>query len=92
MSCDDVPAEPLSATGTTVGIDLGVASLVTTSDGEHLDNPRHLAASADRLVGAQRDLARKKRGGARRWPASPPWPSTAGLQLTAAPFPKPCQS
>ncbi|MEV4527435.1 transposase [Streptosporangium sp. NPDC049304] len=66
LSCDDVPAEPLPATGTAVGIDLGVASLVTTSEGEHLANPRHLAACADRLAAAQRDLARKKRGSTRR--------------------------
>ncbi|GAA3420108.1 transposase [Streptosporangium vulgare] len=66
LSCDDVPAEPLPATGASVGIDLGVASLVTTSDGEHLTNPRHLAASAERLAAAQRDLARKKRGSRRR--------------------------
>ncbi|MEU9837547.1 transposase, partial [Streptosporangium sp. NPDC048047] len=32
----------------------------------HLTNPRHLAASAERLAAAQRDLARKKRGSARR--------------------------
>ncbi|MEU3169883.1 transposase [Streptosporangium sp. NPDC006930] len=66
LSCDDVPAEPLPATGTAVGIDLGVASLVTTSEGEHLANPRHLAACAERLAAAQRDLSRKKRGSARR--------------------------
>ncbi|MEU4533387.1 transposase [Streptosporangium sp. NPDC023825] len=66
LSCDDVPAEALPATGASVGIDLGVASLVTTSDGEHLANPRHLAASAERLAAAQRDLARKKRGSTRR--------------------------
>uniref|UniRef100_UPI003F797856 RNA-guided endonuclease InsQ/TnpB family protein n=1 Tax=Streptosporangium sp. LJ11 TaxID=3436927 RepID=UPI003F797856 len=66
LSCEDVPAEPLPATGAVVGIDLGVASLVTTSDGDHLDNPRHLAASADRLAVAQRDLARTKRGSKRR--------------------------
>src|SRR5690606_2886696 len=55
-------AEPLPTTGAVVGIDMGVASLVTTSDGEHLANPRHLTATADRLAAAQRDLARKKRG------------------------------
>ncbi|MFF0246584.1 RNA-guided endonuclease InsQ/TnpB family protein [Streptosporangium sandarakinum] len=66
LACDDVPAEPLPATGAAVGIDMGVASLVTTSDGEHLANPRHLAASADRLAAAQRDLARRKRGSKRR--------------------------
>ncbi|MFF3436970.1 RNA-guided endonuclease InsQ/TnpB family protein [Streptosporangium sp. NPDC002721] len=66
LACDDVPAEALPATGAAVGIDMGVASLVTTSDAEHLDNPRHLAASADRLAVAQRDLARTKRGSKRR--------------------------
>ncbi|WP_246080932.1 RNA-guided endonuclease InsQ/TnpB family protein [Nonomuraea mesophila] len=66
LSCDDVPAETLPATGAVAGIDLGVASLVTTSDGEHVANPRHLAATADRLADAQRDLARKKRGSKRR--------------------------
>ncbi|MEO3875363.1 transposase [Nonomuraea sp. B12E4] len=66
LSCADVPAVTLPATGTVAGIDMGVASLVTTSDGEHLVNPRHLAVTADRLAAAQRDLARKKRGGKRR--------------------------
>ncbi|GAA2374126.1 RNA-guided endonuclease TnpB family protein [Nonomuraea africana] len=66
LSCDDVPAERLPATGAVAGIDMGVASLVTTSDGEHLANPRYLAVTADRLAAAQRDLARKKRGGKRR--------------------------
>jgi putative transposase len=60
------PAEPLPTAGAVVGIDLGVTSLVTTSDGEQVANPRHLAVSADRLVIAQRDLARKKRGSRRR--------------------------
>ncbi|WP_329238274.1 transposase [Actinoallomurus sp. NBC_01490] len=66
LSCEDIPATPLPATGAVVGLDMGVASLVTTSDGEHLANPRHLAASAERLAAAQRDLARKKRGSKRR--------------------------
>ncbi|MFF5207074.1 RNA-guided endonuclease InsQ/TnpB family protein [Streptosporangium sp. NPDC000396] len=66
LSCDGVPAEVLPATGAAVGIDMGVASLVTTSDGDPVDNPRHLAASADRLAAAQRALARKKRGSTRR--------------------------
>ncbi|MEV0591806.1 RNA-guided endonuclease InsQ/TnpB family protein [Nonomuraea cavernae] len=66
LSCDEVPAETLPATAAVAGIDMGVASLVTTSDGEHLANPRHLAASAERLAAAQRDLARKKRGSKRR--------------------------
>jgi putative transposase len=66
LSCDDVPAEPLEPTGTAVGIDLGVASFLTTSDDTHVPNPRRLAAAADRLAAAQRDLARKKHGSERR--------------------------
>ena len=66
LSCDDVPAEPLPTTGAVVGIDMGVASLVTTSDGTQVANPRYLAATADRIAAAQRDLARKKRG-SKRW-------------------------
>jgi putative transposase len=66
LSCDDVPAEPLPAAGAVAGLDMGVASLVTTSDGVHLANPRHLAAPADRLAAAQRDLACEKRGSKRR--------------------------
>jgi putative transposase len=66
VSCDDVPAELLNPAGTAVGIDMGVASFLTTSDGTQMPNPRHLAAFAGQLATAQRDLARKKRGSNRR--------------------------
>ena len=66
LSCDDVPAAPLPATGAVIGIDMGVASFLTTSDGGHVPNPRPLAAAAGRLTRAQRSLARKKRGSNRR--------------------------
>jgi putative transposase len=66
LSCDDVPAEPLEPAGSAAGIDMGVASFLTTSDGRHVPNARHLAATSARLAAAQRDLARKKRGSSRR--------------------------
>lgn len=66
LSCDDVPAEPLPATGAIVGIDMGIASFLTTSDGKHVQNPRPLASAADRLAEASQSLARKKRGSNRR--------------------------
>ncbi|WP_226899636.1 RNA-guided endonuclease InsQ/TnpB family protein [Nonomuraea phyllanthi] len=66
LACEDVPARPLQPTGRAAGVDLGVASLVTTSDGVQLANPRHLAASADRLAAAQQALAHKERGSRRR--------------------------
>jgi putative transposase len=66
LSCDDVPAQPLPATGRAVGVDMGVASFLTTSDGEQTPNRRHFATSAERLAAAQRALARCKRGSNRR--------------------------
>jgi putative transposase len=66
LSCDDVPAEPMEPTGAAVGIDLGIASFLTTSDGEHVPNPRPLAATAARLAASQQALSRKKRGSSRR--------------------------
>jgi hypothetical protein len=59
--CDDVPSNPLPATGRHVGVDVGVASFATTSDGEHIDNPRWGRVAADRLSAAQQRLQRAKR-------------------------------
>lgn len=63
LSCDDAPAEPLEPTRSAAGIDMGLASFLTTSDGVHVSNPRHLAGMSERLAAPQRDLARKKRQG-----------------------------
>ena len=62
LSCDDVPANPLPATGRQAGVDVGVASFATTSDGEHVDNPRWGVVLQDRLAAAQQRLPRAKRG------------------------------
>lgn len=66
LACDEVSVESLPTTGAVVGIDMGIAHFLTTSDGAHVPNPRHLAATAERLAIAQRSLARKKRGSKRR--------------------------
>lgn len=57
LSCDNVPAEPLPDTGAVVGIDMGVTHFMTTSDGEHIANPRFLETAAGELAEAQRHLA-----------------------------------
>lgn len=57
LACDEVPAEELPPTGAIVGIDMGVAHFLTTSDGEHVANPRFLQAAAEELAEAQRHLA-----------------------------------
>jgi putative transposase len=56
LACDDVPAEPLPTTGAVTGIDVGVVHYLTTSEGEHLPNPRHGQRKADALAQAQRAL------------------------------------
>ena len=61
LSCDDVPTNPLPATGRRAGIDVGIASFATASDGEHINNPRWGRAAADKLATAQQRLARAKR-------------------------------
>ena len=61
--------EPMLATGVTVGIDLGVATLVTAYDGTGFDEfvaPKHLRRAQKRLKRAQRVLSRRKKGSARR--------------------------
>lgn len=61
LSCDDVPTNPLPATGREAGIDVGIVSFATTSDGEHVDNPRWGRAAANKLAAAQQRLSRAKR-------------------------------
>lgn len=57
LSCDNVPTEELPQTGAVVGIDVGVTHFLTTSDGEHVANPRFLQAAAEGLAEAQQHLA-----------------------------------
>lgn len=57
---------PLSACDREVGIDLGLASLVVTSDGDVVANPRFKRAAQRRLRRAQRVLSRRCKGSANR--------------------------
>ncbi|MFG2294087.1 RNA-guided endonuclease InsQ/TnpB family protein [Streptomyces sp. NPDC048603] len=49
-----------------VGLDLGLASLVTLDDGEKLAHPRLLRKYEKKLAGLQRELHRKERGSKNR--------------------------
>jgi putative transposase len=62
LSCDGVPTRPLEPARAAVGVDVGIASFATTSDGQHLRNPRFGRIAAARLGAAQQVLARKQRG------------------------------
>jgi putative transposase len=66
VRCVDVPAAPLSPTGREVGLDLGVANLVATSDGELFVGEHFGSRARAQLTLAQQGLARKQRGSNRR--------------------------
>jgi putative transposase len=51
---------------TTIGLDAGCLSLVATSDGKLVENPKHLSCAMAKLHKVQRNLARKKRGSRNR--------------------------
>ncbi len=59
-------ATPLPDCDREVGIDLGLTSLVVTSDGEVVTNPRFYRAAQRRLRRAQRVVSRRKKGSANR--------------------------
>ena len=62
----DTPTATRAPKGGAVGVDLGVKTLATLSDGTVIENPRCLAASERRLKRAQKALSRKTRGSNRR--------------------------
>ncbi|MER7826307.1 transposase [Streptomyces sp. NPDC096097] len=66
LTAEQAQPEPLPATGSIVGIDMGIASFLTTSNGEHIINPRHGRKAAAKLEAAQQALARCKRRSNRR--------------------------
>ena len=66
VSCDDVPAAPLPATGTSTGIDMGITHFLTTSQGTHVPNPRYGRHGADQLSRVQQALSRCQRRSRRR--------------------------
>jgi putative transposase len=57
---------PLPPTAKAIGIDLGLTSMVATSDEQSFANPRYFAGDAKKLARMQRRLARKKSGSKNR--------------------------
>jgi putative transposase len=57
---------PLPKVAKMVGLDLGLKSLVVTSDGEDIANPKYFVRDEKKLARAQRQLARKKKGSKNR--------------------------
>ena len=63
---DDTSVTRKAPKGGAVGVDLGIKTLATLSDGTVVDNPRHLAASERNLKRVQQALSRKTKGSNRR--------------------------
>jgi len=58
--------KPLEVTPQMVGLDLGLKSMVITSDGQTYGNPKFFAKAAKKLAKAQRRHAKKKKGSKNR--------------------------
>lgn len=66
LVCELAKPEALPATGMSVGIDVGLTSFATLSDGSKIENPRFVRHAAENLTKQQRRLSKKKRGSKNR--------------------------
>jgi len=62
FTCADIPEAPKAKTGKSIGIDLGISTLVTTSDGEKIEGVADTGKLEKKLAKEQRNLSRKKKG------------------------------
>lgn len=66
LCCTGVDMEPLPSTGAVVGIDMGLKTFATTSDGVEYPNHKYLFKNQKKLAKLQRQLSRKTKGSNRR--------------------------
>ena len=66
VACEVHKPEALPARESAIGIDLGITTLVATSEGDLVDNERLLAKNRERLARAQLLVAGRQRGSTRR--------------------------
>ncbi len=66
FSCDNVPEMILPSNPLPVGIDVGIKTFATLSDGTVIENPKFLKKSAKRIAQAQRKLELQKKGSPER--------------------------
>jgi putative transposase len=60
VEVDDIPCTEM--TGQSIGIDVGLKSLITLSDGKQVEPPKFLRKSEKKLAKQQINLSRKKKG------------------------------
>ena len=74
FSCECAePALPLPATGQQVGIDVGLKTFATLSDGQEIANPRFFRAEENALAKVQRRLSKVEKGTPERLGAVVSW-------------------
>jgi putative transposase len=66
FACEVPKKTPLPKTGHSIGIDVGISALFTTSEGEKIENPMFYRAAQKKLRVVQRSLARKKKSSKNR--------------------------
>ena len=66
FACAEVPTEALPKTGNEVGIDMGLKSFLTTSEGVHVSNPRWFRKMEKKLRWHNKRVSRRKKGSKRR--------------------------
>ncbi len=59
---DECSVQPLPPTDKKIGLDVGISSLLCTSDGEKIANPKHFNRLYQKLKVAQKELSRKTKG------------------------------
>lgn len=64
--CVETEIQPLPESLKRIGIDVGIKSLLVTSDGKVIDNPKHLYKAERKLKRLQRAVSRKNKGSANR--------------------------
>ena len=62
FTCTDIPQPPKDSTGKAIGIDLGVTTLVTTSDGQKIGSLEGSKKLERKLAREQRKLSKKQKG------------------------------
>lgn len=65
LTCE-TDIQPLPQRQNSIGIDVGIKSLFVTSNGETIENPKHLYKAEKKLKRLQRSVSRKKKGSANR--------------------------
>jgi putative transposase len=66
VCCTDAEPRFLPKTGKAVNLRLGLTDLVTTSEGEHIKNPRYLENAEKKIARLSRRLSRKAKDGKNR--------------------------